>query len=547
VGSGGKRFERGSGILLHPTSLPGPDGIGDFGDGAYRFVDWLKAAQQRYWQMMPLVPTGFGDSPYAALSAFAGNPLLISLDILTGEGLLDPHAFRNTPFSERHVNFAGAKAQKERALRAVYERFTALGNDPRRDEFAEFIRREGWWLNDYTLFVALKSEHGESSWLDWPIPLRDRETAALTAARERLRPEIAFQQFCQWLFRRQWVNLRQYANAKDIRLIGDIPIFVAMDSADVWSHPHLFRLDANRQPTVVAGVPPDYFSVTGQRWGNPLYRWPALAKEDFGWWVKRFRSTLEIVDIARLDHFRGFAANWSVPADEPTAVNGWWDRGPGRALFDAVYRAIPNAPIIVEDLGLITPDVTALREELGLPGMAVLQFAFDGDPANNYLPHNVSVNSVIYTGTHDNQTTVGWYQQLPDVYRSELQSYLGRDGSDISWDLIRAALNSRAQIAIIPMQDVLRLDDEARMNTPGRPEGNWSWRIKWSDLDSGLAEGLGLLTYLSGRNLGERTRGGADPFDYTQPGTLHPLHDVPESEGKAKTVHAHHEPKEPRK
>jgi 4-alpha-glucanotransferase len=526
LGSRGNQFERGSGILLHPTSLPGPDGIGDLGEGAYRFIDWLVAAQQRYWQVMPMVPTGYGDSPYAALSAFAGNPLLISLDILTGDGLLDPHAFRSTPFSERHVNYTGATTQKERALRAAHERFKSLQQDARVAEFRAFVKRERWWLDEFALFASLKTANAESSWLDWPEELRARVPSSLKAQREALRQEIDFHEFCQWIFRRQWINLRSYANQRGISIIGDIPIFVALDSADVWANPKLFRLKPDLQPLVVAGVPPDYFSKSGQRWGNPLYDWQAMAADNYRWWIERFRATLEIVDIARIDHFRGFAANWSVPADEATAENGWWDRGPGRALFDAIYSAIPDVGIIVEDLGLITPDVVALREELNLPGMAVLQFAFDGDPSNDYLPHNVSANSVMYTGTHDNQTTVGWYQQLPDVYRAQLLSYLGRDGNDIAWDLVRTALASQSQIAIVPMQDILRLGDEARMNTPGRPEGNWGWRIKWSDLDAGLAEGLGLLTFLTGRNLGERQRSGSDPFDYTQPGAAHPLHDI---------------------
>ncbi|HQY32184.1 MAG TPA: 4-alpha-glucanotransferase, partial [Thermomicrobiales bacterium] len=410
---------------------------------------------------------GFGDSPYAALSAFAGNTLLISLDVLTGEGLLDPHAYRNTPFSDRHVNFNGARTQKERALRAAFDRFHQLPNDPRLSEFASFREREEHWLRDFSLFAALKAENEDRSWLEWPEPVRFRHPEALAQARQRLAVEIDFIEFCQWLFRRQWVNLRAYANSHGIQIIGDIPIFVAMDSADVWASPEVFRLHPDCTPIVVAGVPPDYFSATGQRWGNPLYDWHALARQDYAWWIRRFHGTLEIVDIARIDHFRGFAANWSVPADEQTAQNGWWDRGPGRDLFEAVYRQLPEARIIVEDLGLITPDVIALREELGLPGMAVLQFAFDGDPANVYLPHNVSPNSVIYTGTHDNQTTIGWYQQLPEVYREQVHGYLGRDGSDISWDLMRTALNAQSCIAIVPMQDVLRLGDEARMNTPG--------------------------------------------------------------------------------
>ncbi len=522
---GPETLRRGSGILLHPTSLPGPDGIGDLGDGAYRFVDWLAQAQQRYWQVMPLVPTGYGDSPYAAPSAFAGNPLLISLDILIGDGLLDPHAFRNTPFNENVVNYGGARTQKERALRAAFQRFDEREPGDLDREFKAFRKAEAWWLDDFCLFIALKEEHGGGPWSDWPDEIKRRKPSAMKAARERLSAEIRYHAFCQWLFRRQWYALRVYANERNVRIIGDIPIFVAFDSADVWSHPGLFRLDEQLNPVVVAGVPPDYFSRDGQRWGNPLYEWSAMAADGYAWWISRFRALLALVDVVRIDHFRGFAANWSVPASAPTAAEGRWERGPGRELFDAVVGKLGTVPIIVEDLGLITPDVVALREELGLPGMAVLQFAFDGDPHNAYLPHSLERNSVVYTGTHDNQTTVGWFQSMPEHVRTEVLAYLGRDGSDIAWDFIRAALNSPAIMAIIPMQDVLRRGDDARMNTPGRPDGNWTWRMRWTDLNAGLADGLGLLTHLSGRATAEKQPSGADPFDYTEPGTAPPLHD----------------------
>jgi 4-alpha-glucanotransferase len=516
-------LSRGSGILLHPTSLPGPDGIGDLGDGAYRFVDWLVQAQQRYWQVMPLVPTGYGDSPYAAFSAFAGNPLLISLDILIGDGLLDPHAFRSTPFAEGVVNYAGTRAHKDRALRAAFQRFSDQEPPDLTAEFQKFKAEESWWLDSFCLFTALKLEQGSGVWSDWPDDLKHRHPAAIEAARERLDEEIRFHAFCQWLFRRQWYALRVYANEHDVQIIGDIPIFVAFDSADVWANPDLFRLDEHLEPVVVAGVPPDYFSRDGQRWGNPLYDWSAMAANGYRWWIDRFRALLALVDVIRIDHFRGFAANWSVPASAPTAVEGWWDRGPGRALFDAVHENLGSAPIVVEDLGLITQDVIALREDLGLPGMAVLQFAFDDRPENVYLPHNLDRRSVIYSGTHDNQTTVGWFATAPEHIRAQVLSYLGRDGSDIAWDFIRAALNSQALISIFPMQDVLRLGDEARMNTPGRADGNWTWRMRWADLNVGLAEGLGLLTYLSNRSGADRKAAGTDPFDYTQPATLHPL------------------------
>jgi 4-alpha-glucanotransferase len=517
---------RGSGILLHPTSLPGPDGIGDLGDGAYRFVDWLVTAKQRYWQLMPLVPPGYGDSPYAAYSAFAGNPLLISLDVLIGDGLLDPHAFRNVAFPEAVASFSGARTQKDKALRAAYARFCEHVSELLTQEFESFCESEHWWLDEYCLFMAIKIEQGGASWSNWPEDLRHRDARAIDSAKVRLRDEIDYQKFTQWLFRRQWFALRTYANQRGIQIIGDIPIFVALDSADVWSHPGLFRLDSNLLPTAVAGVPPDYFSADGQRWGNPLYDWAAMERTDFDWWVARFRALLALVDVVRIDHFRGFAANWSVPFSAETAAEGWWDRGPGADLFRAVERQLGKVPIIVEDLGLITDDVRELRMRLGLPGMAVLQFAFDGDPYNLYLPHNLQRNSVVYTGTHDNQTTVGWFASAPDSVRQQVLAYLGRDGSDIAWDFIRTALNSSAVIAIAPMQDVLRLGDEARMNVPGRPEGNWSWRLRWPQLDPGLAEGMGLLAHLSAREGNAPIRSGSDPFDYTDVGTQHPLRDI---------------------
>jgi 4-alpha-glucanotransferase len=517
---------RGSGILLHPTSLPGPDGIGDLGEGAFRFVDWLARGQQRYWQVMPMVPTGYGDSPYAALSAFAGNPLLISLDILIGDGLLDPHAFRITPFSEERVNYNGARAQKDKALRAAFERFRERPPEPLAKEFADFVSGEAWWLKDYCIFTAIKQEQSGASWVEWPRELKFREPAAIAAAKKRLADEIQYQKFCQWLFRRQWYALRVYANDRGIQIIGDIPIFVALDSADVWANPDLFRLDVERNPVAVAGVPPDYFSKDGQLWGNPLYDWDAIHASQYRWWIDRFKALLAIVDIVRIDHFRGFAANWSVPAEEPTAANGWWDRGPGRALFDAVRSSLGTVPIIVEDLGLITSDVVALRKELGLPGMAVLQFAFDGDPRNVYLPHNVDRHSVLYTGTHDNQTTVGWFKSAPDAVRDQVLTYLGRDGNDIAWDFIRLTLTSQSLISIFPMQDVLRLGDEGRMNTPGRADGNWSWRMRWTELEPGLADGLSRLSHLTARTPLSPRPESFDPYDYTQSDAAHPLREA---------------------
>ncbi len=491
------RFPRSSGILLHPTSLPGPWGIGDLGPSAYAFVDFLAAAGQSLWQVLPLGPTGYGDSPYQCFSAFAGNPLLISLDALIQRGLLSydeaASAAAERCLSPDVVHYGEVLNLKLRLLRRAFERVLAGAAPDLAGDFRAFQAAQAGWLADYALFMALKDAHAGQPWNAWGPPLRDRQPEALARARQEHAATIAFQEFLQFLFFHQWSHLKAYANQQGIAIIGDAPIFVAYDSADVWANRDLFFLDASGNPTVVAGVPPDYFSATGQRWGNPLYRWREMAQDGYRWWVERMRAVFAQVDVLRLDHFRGFAAYWEVPAEEETAIKGRWVRGPGAALFTRLEAALGSLPIIAEDLGLITPDVHALRDQFDFPGMKVLQFAFD-TPENPYLPHNHVPNCVVYTGTHDNNTSVGWFQGLTEEERERVRAYLGRDGADIAWDLLRLALMSVADLVVIPFQDVLRLGAEARMNTPGLLGQNWAWRFRAEALNDGLASGLRFLT-----------------------------------------------------
>ncbi len=491
-------YERSSGLLLHPTSLPGPHGIGDLGAEAYRFVDFLAAAGQRLWQILPLGPTGFGNSPYAARSAFAGNPRLVSLEQVRDEGLIDGADLQPPPFPQDRVDFDSVGRFKMAALQRAAERFRAEAPPARRAAYDAFRKQNARWLDDFALFMALQQSHG-GAWQTWGEGLARRRPEALADAREMLARAVEVHTFGQFVFAEQWASLRTYAADRDVRIIGDIPIFVALDSADVWSQPELFLLDDRGFPTVVAGVPPDYFSATGQRWGNPLYRWDAIAASGYTWWINRFRSILRLVDIIRIDHFRGFLGHWEIPAEHPTAERGRWVTGPGRELFQAAKRALGDIPIIVEDLGVITPDVVELREELGYPGMKVLQFGFGNGPSNPFLPHNFDRNVVVYTGTHDNDTTVGWFRTAPEDERGYAVDYVGGDGESIAWDLIRVALASVADIAITPVQDVLSLGNEARMNFPGTAEGNWAWRLEPGQLTSEHAERLGVLTRAYGR------------------------------------------------
>lgn len=516
--------KRRSGVICHPTSFPGPHGVGDLGESAFRFIDWLARGALTDWQVLPLGPVGSGNSPYASPSAFAGNTLLISLPWLAGDGLLDAEQLTSdADFSNARVEFDAVRAYKQPRLREAYSRFRRGAAPGLHQPFADYCRRQADWLDDYALFMALRQAHGDVAWSDWPPDLALRVPEALSVARADLQEELRFHQFLQFLFDRQWGELRGYANNQGILVIGDLPIFVAYDSADVWANQKLFRLDAQGRPTEVAGVPPDAFTAHGQLWGNPVYDWVVNAQTGYAWWIARVQTTLQRVDVLRIDHFRGFAASWVVPADAPTAAAGHWERGPGRDIFEALERSLHELPFIVEDLGLITPDVTALREELGLPGMSVLQFAFDSGPSNAYLPHNYRPDTVVYTGTHDNQTTVGWFRTLPEYVRSSVQRYLGRDGSDIAWDLIRTAWGSVADRAITPLQDVMRLEDDARMNTPGQPSGNWEWRYAPHQLHEGLADELREMSETYGRVRGDDGPRGYDPYDYLAPATAHPL------------------------
>ncbi len=496
-------FPRASGVLLHPTALPGPYGIGDLGAAAYRFVDFLAAADQTYWQVLPLGPTGFGDSPYQCFSSFAGNPLLISPESLLNEGLLERDDVSDIPpFSPDAVNFGWVIPWKMRLLDCAFQRFQTDHFAGLHNEFTAFCQQNAVWLDDYALFMTLKQVNGDTLWSDWPAPLARRDPQALADARRSHLEAIQRQQFLQWLFSREWGALRAHAASAGIRLIGDVPIFVAFDSADVWANPHYFFLNESLRPLVVAGVPPDYFSPTGQLWGNPLYRWDAMAASSYAWWVKRVRVALNTVDVLRIDHFRGLQAYWEIPAGAATAEHGRWVRGPGAGLFTALNQALGGLPIIAEDLGVITPEVEALRDEFGLPGMKVLQFAFSSGPANPHLPHNYRHNTVVYTGTHDNDTTLGFFArpEAADELAYACQ-YVGTEGSDIVWDIIRAAWASVAHTAIAPLQDLLCLGSDSRFNFPSKASGNWSWRYRDGVLSDYLAQRLARLTGVYGRSL----------------------------------------------
>ncbi len=493
-------FSRSAGILLHPTSLPGDGGIGELGRHAFAWVDLLASAGQRAWQVMPLGPTGYGDSPYQSFSAFAGNPYLLSLQDLADEGWLEPGELEGPGDRDPgRVDYGAVIPAKLERLTRAAERFDRSAGAGEREAFDAFRARERAWLDDLTLFMALKEAHDGAAWTDWEEGARLRQPEALERARKELAPTIVRHALWQHWFYQQWGALRAYAGEQGVRIVGDIPIFVSLDSADAWAHPELFHFDASGRPTVVAGVPPDYFSVTGQRWGNPLYRWERLAERGFDWWIQRFQSTLDFFDIVRVDHFRGFEAYWEIPASEPTAVEGRWVRGPGQPLFDALSGALGELPVIAEDLGVITPEVEALRDANGLPGMKVLQFAFAGDASDPYLPHNYPRNCVAYTGTHDNDTTAGWYAQAPDAERDVVRRYLARDDANLPWEFVRLAQASVADLAIAPLQDVLGLGSEARMNTPGRASGNWAWRFAWEDLPDWLAPALQDMARVYGR------------------------------------------------
>ena len=487
------RFPRASGVLLHPTSLPGPHGSGDFGANAYHFVDWLVAAGQKLWQILPLGGIGPGNSPYMSTSAFAGNVLLIDLAELQRRGWLTAEEI--TPpagLAEQRLNFASVVPFRMDRLARAAQRFAAQASAEERADLQAFCERHADWLPEHVLFMTLAEQHNWRDWSSWDAPLAARNPVALAAARQIHAERIAFWTFCQWCFFRQWLALKAYANGKGIAVIGDAPIFIAHQSAEVWARPELFQLDARGRPSVVAGVPPDVFSETGQRWGNPLYRWEAHARDGYAWWVQRIRRIFELVDIVRIDHFRGFAGYWEIPASEATAVKGRWLPGPGEALFEAIARELGALPIIAEDLGVITPDVVALRRQFAFPGMRILQFAWgEGEAAEpRFLPHRHASDSVVYTGTHDNDTTLGWWQAADEATRHHLREYLATDGRAIHWDMIRAASASVADTAIHPLQDVMGLDSSGRMNFPGQGEGWWAWRFRREQLPADAAARL---------------------------------------------------------
>jgi 4-alpha-glucanotransferase len=498
-------FQRSSGVLLHVTSLPSYGGIGDLGPAAYEFVAFLAAAKQHVWQVLPLGPTGYGNSPYASSSAFAGNPSLISLEFLSDWGWIEGKGIGGLAGRSGNVDF---NEVEERKLPLLYEaagNFLDGGQHDRklatqREQFEEFCRSEAGWLDDYALYAVLRRKYNTGAWTAWPEPLRRRRPEALAQAAAEHALAMAQERVLQFAFSRQWNDLRKTAALSGIRILGDVAIFVNMDSADVWVHPELFELDKDLRPIRVAGVPPDYFSATGQRWGNPLYRWEVQAERGFGWWIERIRRSCELYDMIRLDHFRGFEAYWAIPAEERTAVKGKWVKAPGLKLFRALEAALGPLPLIAEDLGLITPEVDALRVGLGMPGMKVMQFGFNSKGAHIHLPHRFTPDTVAYTGTHDNDTTQGWWDAATKTERRAVEAYVGPAGKRPVWPLIRALEASVAQLAVVPAQDLLEAGSEARMNTPAVAAGNWSWRAPEDSWKPELAARLAAIAEVTDRD-----------------------------------------------
>ncbi len=497
---------RSNGVLLHITSLPSPYGIGDIGPAAYRFADFLARTHQQIWQVLPIGPVGYGASPYSSPSTFAGNPLLISPDRLLDADLLTEEDLADRPeLPTGHVDYERAIPLKTTLLNRVFDRFEREADPGLLNDFEVYCAEEADWLSEYALYMALKDAHDGNAWTTWPEPFRLRDPEALREARTTHERTIRKHQFWQFLFERQWTALRDYCHERSIKLFGDIPIYVAEDSADVWAHQDLFYLDEQGHPTVVAGVPPDFFAEEGQRWGNPLYRWDAMQANNFRWWTRRIGRLFDLVDIVRIDHFRGFSAYWEIPAEEDTAIHGQWVQAPGEALFETVQERFGDVPIVAEDLGIITSDVVELRQQFGFPGMAVLHFAFYDDPHSEYLPHNYDRNVVAYTGTHDNNTTIGWWTngEIDDAAKSFARTYLNLDPDDevetLPWTCIRALMKSVAERVIIPLQDILELGPEARMNLPGEGGDNWQWRFTEDQLTDALADRLQTLTHTYGR------------------------------------------------
>lgn len=506
------KFERASGVLLHPTSLPGPYGIGEIGSEAYRFADFLHATGQKLWQILPLGPTSYGDSPYQSPSTFAGNPLWISFDLLIQNKLLSRSQLKSFPvFPADRVDFGPVIVARMKVLEKVCAHFAQKATPAMLAEYEAFCAHNSDWLEDYALFAALKDAHGGVPWTQWETELSRREPAALLGAREIYRTQIRNVKIIQYLFEHQWKRLRAYCAERRIKFVGDIPIFVAHDSADVWANPGLFYLKPDGQPSVVAGVPPDYFSVTGQLWGNPLYNWDAHRAQNYDWWMARLRRTFELVDIVRIDHFRGFEAYWEIPGNETTAMNGKWVKGPNSHLFDVLLARMGPLPIIAEDLGVITPPVEALRDHCEYPGMRILQFAFGNDDrAAEFRPESYPAHCVVYTGTHDNDTTVGWFNSESGkgstrsaeeiaAERKMILDYLRTDGHEIHWDLINLGSRSNANTFVVPLQDLLGLGSAARMNTPGVAGGNWQWRFAWNQLTDDIRDRFAYVARSTGR------------------------------------------------
>ncbi|MBD2461471.1 4-alpha-glucanotransferase [Oscillatoria sp. FACHB-1407] len=499
-------FQRASGVLLHPTSLPSPHGIGDLGASAYAFVDFLERSGQRLWQILPLGPTGYEHSPYTMnFSAFAGNPLMISLEQLAQEGLLNrDELVPLTDANPEQVDFDRVIPHKFEFLKRAFDRFQTSRNTDQQAEFEQFCQQQSWWLDDFVLFMALLDANGGKPWSQWEPAIARRDPAALQAQSEKLAENIQFQQFLQFKFFEQWSRLRAYANQRNIQIIGDVSIYVCHNSSDVWANPELFKLDPQTlEPAYIAGVPPDYFSETGQLWGNPVYEWERSQQTQFDWWIKRFKATLLYVDLVRVDHFRGFEAYWQVRAGEPTAINGEWVKAPGQEFFETLQERLGSLPILAEDLGIITPEVEELRDRFHFPGMRILMFAFDGSDSI-HLPHHYIQNCIVYSGTHDNDTAIGWWEKASSTEKNRLADYLGYasadDIHDINWVLIRVALASVANSAILPLQDLLGLDGRARMNDPSKIPGNWRWRYTNSDLlTNELSQQLHHLTQLYSR------------------------------------------------
>ncbi|HKD84163.1 MAG TPA: 4-alpha-glucanotransferase [Terriglobales bacterium] len=493
-------FERSSGILLHPTSLPSPGGIGDLGPVAYEFVDWLAAARQTLWQILPLQPVGCGNSPYSCTSAFAGNILMISLERLAEQGLLERERLGAVPDGDAPVDFDRVRVHKLPLLHEAAGKFLRSAPDEARQRYEAFCEDNEWWLEDYVLYGVVRDRFGQQAWNAWPREIARRDPATMRQLRSELQEHLDVERFLQFAFFEQWRDLRAYCAERGIRVIGDVSIFVSYDSADVWTYPELFRLKKDLSPAFVAGVPPDAFSETGQRWGNPLYDWDALRARGYDWWIGRMRWAIETCDIMRIDHFRGFEAYWEIPAEEPTAVHGRWVKGPNEALFQALRSALGKLPFIAEDLGYITREVHLLRKSLEIPGMRILQFGFGNKGAHVYLPHQYEPNTVVYTGTHDNDTIVGWWNTGATDEEKELATaYLGIGSEGVHWAFIRAALTSVANLCVVPVQDVLGLDSTARMNVPSESDGSWTWRLKAGALTAELAAKMAELVEITDR------------------------------------------------